>query len=78
MVKATIDKDALPPEKWWKTLSGRIVKRFKKMDTTQLSILGELQNRTVYQGTANRNKVAKRRAKNRVARRQRRINRVHS
>lgn len=43
--------------------------------TFQRQILNGLQDKPVYQGTANPRKVAKRRAANRVARRSRRINR---
>lgn len=41
----------------------------------QRQMLTALQDKPMYHGTANRNKVAKRRAKNKVARRQRAINR---
>lgn len=41
----------------------------------QRQMLSALQQKPMYQGTANRNAVAKRRAKNKVARRSRAINR---
>jgi hypothetical protein len=41
----------------------------------QRQMLSALQEKPMYHGTANRNKVAKRRAKNKVARRSRAINR---
>jgi len=44
----------------------------------QRSILNGLQVKPVYQGTANRRVVAKRRAKNKVAARSRRINRMRA
>ena len=44
----------------------------------QRQILAGLQSKPMYQGTANTQAVARRRAKNRVARRSRRINRMHS
>ena len=50
---------------------------FSKMGL-QRQILTGLQTKPIYQGTANPKAVALRRAKNRVARRSRRINRMHS
>lgn len=44
----------------------------------QRAILHGLQSKPVYQGTASRHAVAKRRAKNKASRRSRRINRVRS
>ncbi|GAA3730534.1 hypothetical protein GCM10022239_03880 [Leifsonia bigeumensis] len=44
----------------------------------QRQILSALQSKPIYEGTANAKAVARRRAKNKVARRSRRINRMHS
>jgi len=43
----------------------------------QRQMLGAMQDKPMYHGTADVNAVAKRRAKNKVARRSRRINRLH-
>ena len=43
----------------------------------QRQMLNAMQRKPMYQGTADAAKVAKRRAKNKVARRSRRINRMH-
>jgi hypothetical protein len=43
----------------------------------QRQVLQALQTRPMYQGTANAKAVAKRRAKNKMASRSRRINRMH-
>lgn len=44
----------------------------------QRQMLDALQTKPIYQGTANAKAVARRRAKNKVARRSRRINRARS
>jgi hypothetical protein len=50
-----------------------LLSKFKLAEASQyqMMILGGLQNRQQYQGTADRRKVAKRRAANKVAHRQR-------
>lgn len=59
------------------TLSGRKMTGAALTDPTpyQTALLGALQNRKVYQGTANQNAVNRRRAANKRASQQRRRNR---
>lgn len=76
MDKVGIEEAELPKAGWWKTLSGKVIKVFRRPNPTQMVLLGRLQYMPVYQGTANRKKVVARRAKNKVARRQRKVNRA--
>lgn len=57
-----------------RTLSGKSIKP-EPFGSYKLAILGGINPRTMYAGTANPWKVAKRHAKNRVAKQSRKVNR---
>lgn len=57
------------------TLSGRRRTEGDEPTASQTTILKALQDRHVYEGTANRNRIAARRRKNKMARKSRKNNR---
>lgn len=66
----------------FRTLSGKEIEPSQRMNPYQMMILGGMQDRQMFRGLLGGpgykpDKVKKRRAKNKVARRQRKINAAH-